>query len=196
MGDFFKVAFALFVALDAIGTLPFYLTLTHQLDPRERRKVVWESMLTAFLLSCSFAVVGQLFFQTMNLKLADFTIAGGILLLLISVLTFMEILQNLEMKSKDVSIVPLGTPLLAGPALLSTTVLFTTLYGYFITLSALTVVCLVSLIILLMGDFFIKFLGEGILKGISKVTTLFLASIAVMLIRQGIEEIIRTFPGP
>lgn len=195
MSTFLKVAFALFIALDAVGTLPFYLALTHQLEPRERRRVVWEGMLVAFLISCSFAVVGQVFFQTMNLKLGDFMIAGGIFLLLVSILTFMEILQTQEMKSQNLSIVPFGTPLLAGPALLSTTVLFTTLYGYSITLGALAIVCLVSAIILLLGDFFLRLLGEGVLKGISKVTSLFLASIAVMLIRQGIEDIIRTFPG-
>ncbi|MBC7329617.1 MarC family protein [bacterium] len=193
MWDFWKALFALFIAMDAIGLLPFYLALTVGLKQEERRKVVWEGILTAFLISALFAFLGQLFFEILGLNLGDFMIAGGIFLLLISILTFTETLQTQEMKSQNFSIVPLGTPLLAGPAVLTTTMMLSSLYGYVITLSALAVVCLISALILLWGDWIKEFLGEGLMKGISKVASLLLASIAIMLIRKGIELIIHSF---
>ncbi|MBC7328505.1 MarC family protein [bacterium] len=194
MLDFLKTIFALFVAMDALGTLPFYFALTHNLDKRERKKIIWEGILTAYLISCTFAFLGKLVFKALGLSMGDFMIAGGLLLLLISVLTFMEILQTQKMQGERLSIVPLGTPLLAGPAVLTTTIMFTTLYGYIITLSALAIVCLFSALIFLLGDNIIELLGEGVLKGISKIACLFLASVAVMLIRKGIEDIIVHFP--
>jgi multiple antibiotic resistance protein len=193
MWDFWKALFALFIAMDAIGLLPFYLSLTMGLSPGERRKVVWEGILTAFLISTLFAFFGQLFFEILGLNLGDFMIAGGIFLLLISILTFTETLQTQEMKSQNFSIVPLGTPLLAGPAVLTTTIMLSSLYGYIITLSALAVVCLLSALILLWGDWIKELLGEGLMKGISKVASLLLASIAIMLMRKGIELIIHSF---
>lgn len=113
-------------------------------------------------------------------------IACGIVLLILAIMMLTETLYSKDIKKQKISVVPLGTPLLAGPGLLTTSIMATNLYGYATTLISLLFVSVISGIILFSAEKIYEMIGEEGIKGISKIASLFLAGIGVMIIRKGI----------
>ena len=179
----------MFVAVDAIGLLPLYMGLTEGLDRLHRRRIVWEAVLTALLVSTGFVFLGKFIFHVMGIEAADFKVAGGLLLFLIATLGIItDSKPSREVQS--VGAVPLGTPLIAGPAVLTTALMLVDQYGYLPTISSIVVNILIGGVVLLGGDLLTRVLGHAGSKAVSKVSSLILAAIAVMMIRRGLHELI------
>jgi multiple antibiotic resistance protein len=179
-----------FVAVDAISVLPILTTLTQGLNTQQRNRIILESMITAACLAVGFILVGKLIFGVLGITLGDFMVAGGAILFCIAIIDIINPSKQRRMPGEDFGVVPLGTPLIAGPALLTTSILMVSQYGLIPTL--------VSVItnILLAGLFFrfsivlTRVLGDAGAKALSKISSLFLAAIAVMLVRKGLAQII------
>ncbi|HRP69021.1 MAG TPA: MarC family protein, partial [Turneriella sp.] len=75
----------IFVAMDAVGILPIYISMTRKHGPAERGRIVRLSMLTAFLLTALFIVLGQSIFRFMGISVFDFMVAGGVILFIIAI---------------------------------------------------------------------------------------------------------------
>ncbi|MGD1042884.1 MAG: MarC family protein [Sedimentisphaerales bacterium] len=80
----------LFVAVDAIGVLPIFVSLTEGLDKQQKNKIIVQSMVTAFLLAVSFILVGKLVFKLLGITIGDFMVAGGALLFCIAIIDLMN----------------------------------------------------------------------------------------------------------
>jgi len=179
----------LFVAVDPFGLLPVFVGLTRRLTPQERRIVVRQSLATACGVAVAFLFVGRYLLQVLGVTVGDFMIAGGLLLFILAVLELVNPKGTLATIAGDVGIVPLGVPLIVGPAVLATLVLLTNSVGLGPTLIALV------LNIALVGAMFwsaeqlMRWLGEGGSKVLSKIASLLLAAIGVMLVRRGLEFI-------
>jgi len=176
----------LMVALDAPGTLPIYMAMTEGLKKHERRKIVRQSILTAFLITIGFTFLGRAVFKALAITVEDFMIAGGIVLLIIAVT---EIVRSGEKKyviSPTFGVVPLGTPLIAGPATLTTTLVLVGSYGYLPVILSLVVNILLAWIIFSQADRIIRLIGINGSRAFAKVAALLLAAIAVKMIRSGI----------
>ena len=174
-----------FVAVDAIGTLPLFVSLTHGVSPRERSRVVFLSMGTALCLAVGFIFLGKAIFNFLGITVADFMVAGGVLLFCIAVLDILEPNKQRKM-AKDFGVVPLGTPLIVGPAVLTTSLIIMPLYGIPATLISVLLNILLAGIIFLSSNFLIKALGDAGSRALSKFMSLLLAAIAVRMIRKGI----------
>ena len=176
----------LFVAVDAIGVLPIFVSLTEGLDKQQKNKIVVQSMVTAFLLAVSFILVGKLVFKLLGISIGDFMVAGGALLFCIAIIDLMNPTKERRMPVKDLGAVPIGTPLIVGPAVLTTSLVIISEYGLLPTVIAVIGNILFAGLIFSGSYWLIKTLGEAGTKALSKIMSLLLAAIAVMLMRKGI----------
>ena len=180
----------IFVAVDAIGVLPIFISFTHGLKKKERSRIIIQSMLTAICLAVSFVFLGKVVFKLLGITVGDFMIAGGAVLFSIAITDIMAASKKRRMPAKELGSVPLGTPLIVGPAVLTTSLIIIGEYGIYATLISILVNVLLAGLIFSLSNVLIKVLGEGGSKALSKVTSLLLAAIAVMMIRKGVIQVI------
>lgn len=185
----FLIAFtALFVALDIIGTVPIYLSITQTMEPAERKRVVNTSMLVALVVAVVFVFVGKSLFKHLGISISDFKIAGGVILLLISLADLLGGPEAMHKSSGSTGIVPLAVPLISGPGVLTTLILQSSSAGYLITLGALILNYVIAWVLLRNSDRVTRVIGKDGTVVLSKIAALLLAAIAVAMIRGGIFE--------
>lgn len=190
----FGLAFLpLFVAMEPIGVMPIYLSMTRPMGALERNKVLFYSMLTATAITLAFLIVGRAVFIVLGITVADFQIAGGLILLCIAIADIVQTARGAVVAvptAAGIGIVPIGTPLIAGPAALTTILMLSDLYGFLMTLAALLVNLVIIWVVFKSADTIVRYIGENGALGISKVISLLLAAIAVMMIRRGLQGFI------
>jgi multiple antibiotic resistance protein len=181
----------LFVAIDVLGVVPVFLSLTEGLERTHKRRLVTESSLTALAISVAFLVGGRAVFSFLGITENDFRVGGGIVLLVLAVndLIFSSDRQRSPVTSAGV--VPIGIPLIMGPAALTTILILVDQYGYPVTIISLLVNLLIVWLVFRYADRIIKLLGEAGSKGVAKVASLLMAAIAIMMIRVGLSGMIR-----
>ncbi|UCB57697.1 MAG: MarC family protein [Candidatus Omnitrophota bacterium] len=180
----------LFVAVDAVGVLPIFVSLTEGLDNKERIKVIIQSVITAVCLAVGFIFLGKAIFRFLNITIGDFMVAGGMLLFCIAIIDIVNPVKKRRIPSNELGSVPLGIPLIVGPAVLTTSLIILQEYGPMPTLIAVMANVILAAIIFLSSDIIIKIIGISGSRALSKVAALLLASIAVMMVRRGIMQII------
>ena len=183
----------LFVAVDALGVLPIFINLTDNLTPSQKRKVLIQSLITASAVALVFLAIGPTALNVLNINVSDFMVAGGILLLVISLSDLLtgEKRQRL-VDPETLGAVPLGVPIITGPAVLTTSVLLANVHGMAITALALLTNIGIAGVIFWFAQPITRVLGNAGTMILSKMASLFLATIAVMLIRRGLVEIIKS----
>ncbi len=194
MEIFLKAFMPLFFAIDAVGILPAFLSVTGDISVIQRKKVVNQAAITAFGISVFFIFFGQAIFKLLGITVNDFKVAGGILLLVFSVhdLLFDQGSRRKAGNDDTIGIVPIGTPLIIGPGALTTLLLTVDTTGYTWTMVSLTINVAIVWIVFFFSDKVIKVITKPGSIAIGKVFALFLAAIAVMLIRSGIEQILKS----
>lgn len=176
----------LFVAVDAIGVLPIFVSLTDGMENKERAVVILKSLATAACLGIGFIFLGKAVFRLLSITVADFMVAGGTILFCIAIIDLLNPAKKRRIPGADLGFVPLGTPLIVGPAVLTTSLLMLDTYGLFSTLVSVLVNIILAGAIFWSANFFIKIIGVSGSRALSKITSLLLAAIAVMMIRRGI----------
>jgi multiple antibiotic resistance protein len=176
----------LFIVIDALGSLLFIWKASTGLSPREQRKMSHVSILTATVVGLVFLFFGQLILKAMSISVSAFTIAGGIILLVLAIRSLVTG-QSVEPEPKELTaMVPIGTPLLAGPATITTLLLLANRYPLYIVLISFLVNLLITWIIFLCKNGLVRIFGEGGLKAVSNIFNLLLAAIAVSMILTGL----------
>jgi multiple antibiotic resistance protein len=174
------------VALDAPGTLPLYVAMTEGIKKHERRTIVRQSILTALLITIGFVFLGRAVFNALGILVEDFMIAGGIVLLIIAVSEIVRAGERKILISPTIGVVPFGTPLIAGPATLTTTLVLVGAYGYLPVILSLIVNILIAWAIFSQADLIIRLIGISGSRAFAKIAALLLAAIAVKMIRSGV----------
>ncbi|MFQ5847567.1 MAG: MarC family protein [Candidatus Methylomirabilales bacterium] len=177
---------ALFVAVDILGVLPVYLSLTVGVPVEERKRLPWQATLTATLVGVGFLLIGEPLFRVLGVSVADFQVAGGLLLLALSLHDLLNPGKVLRRPAPAVGAVPLGTPMIVGPAVLTTLVILVQSYGYPITLLAFGLNMGVAFLVLRYAGALGRVLGEAGSRAIGKVASLILAAFGVSLVRRGV----------
>jgi multiple antibiotic resistance protein len=179
----------MFVAVDAIGIVPMYLGLTEDIEKAEKKTLVFQASLTALVICLAFLFIGNAVFNFLGITVDDFRIAGGLILLILSINNLLFYASRArDIKPNDVGVVPIGIPLIAGPGVLTTILISNNTHGFYNTVVALILNILIAFICLYYADFIRKILGNAGSKAFAKVAALFLAAIAIMMIRVGITE--------
>jgi len=159
----------IFIVIDAIGMLPFVISLSEDMTKRERRKMIHIAMLTALIVGLGFLFFGQFILNILGISIGSFAIAGGLVLLVLAIRHMTTGRMVEVIKEEAVAIVPLGTPLTAGPATITTLLLLATQFPLYIVLISFALNMIITWGVFLIGGHFSHFLGQGGLKAISKV---------------------------
>jgi len=191
METFFHAFIPLFVAVDVFGVLPLYVSLTARMDDGQREKLAGQATLTAFAISLVFLVAGKLVFTFMGITEHDFRVGGGIVLLVLAVNDLLFSHETKRNPESTIGVVPIGIPLIMGPAALTTIIILVTSYGYLWAIASLLVNMLIVWVVFTQATRITRVMGRSGSSAVAKVAALFLAGIAVMMIRSGIAGMIQ-----
>lgn len=180
----------LFIVIDAIGNLPFVISAGDRLKPPQRRRMINIAIITAAIVGLIFLFLGQLILNAMDISFGSFAIAGGLILLTLSIrymITGRMVETTEEEKEELVAVVPIGTPLTVGPATITTLLLLVKEFPLYMVLLSFALNLFIAWIVCLLGNRIASFLGQGGIKAVSRVFTLLLAAIAVSMIIKGLD---------
>jgi len=190
---FFLSFIPLFVAIDVIGTVPIFLGLTEDYPEHDKKKLLIEAIIAAFVIAIIFLFGGKLILKFIGITVDDFRIAGGIILLILSISDILFSSDERKKTDTKIGIVPLGIPLIIGPAALTTLLILVDKYGFVPTIASMLTNFVIVWFILFYSRFVIKVMGVGGTKAFAKIASLLLAAIAVMMMREGISNSIIHF---
>jgi len=186
--QYFVLTFVpLFIVIDALGNLPFVISLSEEMTRPQRRRMIHVALITATVVGLVFLFFGQLILKVMGISVGSFAIAGGLILLAFAIKYMTTGHMVTAVKEELVAVVPIGTPLTVGPATITTLLLLAMQFPLYMVLLSFALNMLITWIIFLGGDQIARFLGQGGLKAISRVFSLLLAAIAVSMIIHGLE---------
>ena len=182
---FFVAFIPVFVAIDPIGLVAIFMGLASSASPEQRKRQAALGLLTAFCVAIGFVFLGQIIFDALGITGADFQVAGGLILLALAGRELLNVGPSSPGGSDEFGIVPLGMPLIAGPALLTALLVLVDTVGIVFTLVSLVVNLGLVALAFWNADRFARWMGMQGLRGMSKIVALLLAAIAVSLIRRG-----------
>jgi multiple antibiotic resistance protein len=182
---FFVAFIPIFVAIDAIGLVAVFMGLAGSASREERQRQGFVGIFTALGISVAFMFLGKIIFVALGITVADFQVAGGLILLGLAGRELLNVGSVDRGASDDFGVVPLGMPLIAGPALLTALLILVDTVGVVFTLLSLLVNLGLVAIAFWNADLVAHWMGRQGLRGVSKIVALLLAAIAVSLIRRG-----------
>jgi multiple antibiotic resistance protein len=176
----------LFIVIDAVGNLPFVLALSEGMSRGERRRLIHVATITAAVVGLAFLFFGQLILHVMGISVGSFAIAGGAILLVLSIRYILTGKIVEAVREEMIAVVPIGTPLVAGPATITTLLLLVGQYPLYMVLISFLLNLLIAWGAFLLGNQIVGFMGQGGVRAISNVFNLLLAAIAVTMILRGL----------
>lgn len=185
----------LFVIMDPVGTVPLFLSLTSGRAAATARKAAWQAVLVSFGVIAVFAFFGQAILHYLGISVASLQCAGGLLLLLVA-LELLTGKHGVDPAAGDtnVALVPLGTPLLAGPGAIAATMIFARKVHGFDDFWAVAIgIVAVHVILWLVMRFslpILKIVREGGVMLVTRIAGLLLAAIAVQMIEDALQVFI------
>lgn len=182
-----KAFFAVFGVMDPVGNVPTFLSLTEKMDITSKRRLATKAVLRAGIILLIFVFLGNAILNFFHISIQSFRIAGGLILILVGFQILFGIRFGKEDESlDDISVVPLATPLIAGPGTITTVVIFSKEYGYQITLIGVIANLLLSWILFRYAPLILKILGKSGTLLFAKVMGLILVAIGVEFTRSGL----------
>lgn len=194
LGEFVLTFLPIFVAIDVVGLLPIYLAFTSWIEEPERRATALEATLTAGVVGAAFLLAGDAVLKVLGVTVGDLQIAGGLVLLVLSVYDLLHPELPLRQPGTRFGAVPLGIPMIVGPAVLTTLLTLARAHGYAVTLAAFAVNLGIVWVALRWATLLGTLLGAVGARTVAKVSNLLLAAIGVTFIRQGIVAAIAQLP--
>ena len=184
--DFVLTFLPLFIVVDALGNVPIILSLSEGMTTKQRNDVINIGVATATVVGLIFLFFGRWILSVMGISQGAFTIAGGLILLVFS-LRYLTAGRWMDIiKEEMIAVVPIGTPLIVGPATITTLLLLSTQYSLYIILISLAINLILSWLAFMAASQISRFLGKGGLKAVSQIFNLLLVSIAVSMIIRGL----------
>lgn len=184
---FLQAFIPLFVAIDPIGLAAIFLGLGQGVPAATRRRIARQAAWTGGGVALLFLFLGQTIFTALGITVHDFQIAGGLILFLLAARDLAQSAVEEPAKlADDFGVVPLGMPLIAGPALITTLLLLAQTLGVLVILTAFAVNLVLVVLALAYSERLGQLIGPTGLRAISKIIALLLAAIAVNMIRRGL----------
>jgi multiple antibiotic resistance protein len=185
----------LFVITDPIGNAPIFVSITRKLTPRQRQRAAVRAVLAAGALIIGFAVFGELILRYLHVSLGSLSIAGGLLLMLVA----LEMLRGADFpgsdgsQPEDVALVPLATPLVAGPGAIATSIVLwrahPSVAGHAAVLVAIVLAVACVGLALLVAERVTRATSPAVLAFLTRVFGLLLSAIAVQLVVDGVRSL-------
>lgn len=198
MIDFASVFIFFFAVIDPIGTVPVFIAVTRHLDEASKKRVAFKAALVSSGILIFFVVAGEIILGAMDIPLAAFQVAGGIVLFLFALtMIFGESKPESEVgmveQGSELAVFPLSVPSIASPGAMLAAVLLTENARYNLmqqmqTLVMMLAVLLVTLVLMLGATRIYRIVGDGGASIISRVMGLILASVATAATLAGIKD--------
>jgi multiple antibiotic resistance protein len=187
LGKFLQAFIPLFVAIDPIGLAAIFLGLGQNIAAAQRQKIADQATWTGGLVALGFLFLGQSVFKAVGISVSDFQIAGGLILFILAAKDLIQSAAVQEQLPEDFGVVPLGMPLIAGPASITTLLVLaqTQAIGLVVTLAALVANLALVVFALHYSEWLGRRIGPTGMRAISKIVSMLLAAIAVSMIRRG-----------
>jgi multiple antibiotic resistance protein len=182
---FFLAFIPVFVAIDPIGLVAIFMGLGTSASRERRKRQAFLGIFTALCVAVGFILLGKIIFAALGITVADFQVAGGLILFGLAGRELLGLGPHDRDSSDEFGVVPLGMPLIAGPALLTALLILVDTVGLVFTLISLLVNLGLVTIAFCNADQFTRWMGKQGLRGVSKIIALLLAAIAISLIRRG-----------
>ena len=201
MFEIFLQSFVLyFVVIDPFGTTPIFMSVTQHQNSKEKMKSAIEGVLTAAIILIFFFIVGNFLLTYLNISLAAFKIAGGIILFIIALEMLFDKRQERKEKniiniSDNVAIFPLAIPLLSGPAAITSVIVIVSEFGdnfvyQLVGVSSLLCVMIITLILFIIVSKSQQFINKKVINVFSRVISIILAGLSIQYIIDGIISLI------
>lgn len=197
--SFFSVALVLILIMDPLGNMSSYLNLTKDLNPKQRNRIILREMIIALVAMILFNYIGEFIFSVLSLSETTVRISSGVILFLIAIKILFTSTDSLRanLPSGEPFIFPLAIPLVAGPGLLATIMLYAHIEPLqSIMLAAILVAWLISTTVLFFSAPIKKVLGSNGLMAIERLIGMVLVLIAVQRLMEGILLFWKTHPNP
>ena len=173
--------------MDPFGNIPIFVGLTETMAEAQRKRVYNVATLVGFILLLVFAFTGQEILTIFGLSIYSFEVAGGILLLIISIRILISGSKKEEVESPEsIGAVPIAIPLLVGPGAITTTIFNIQAYGIVTSILAVIIVLSITWVILRFINLIYRFLGKTGSLVIARVMALLIAAIAIQYILTGV----------
>lgn len=188
ISELFKAIIALFIIVDPIGNIPIFVGLTDTIEVSQRKRIFNVATVVALILLLVFSFAGQEILNLFGLSLYSFEVAGGLLLLIISIRILISSTSSHEHfeSSESIGAVPIAMPLLVGPGAITTTMFNIQTYGVYIAVLSVVAVLAVTWVVLRYMNNIYRFLGKTGSLVIARVMALLIAAIAVQYILTGV----------
>jgi multiple antibiotic resistance protein len=186
----------LFVIMDPPGATPVFLALVSDKSPKERIRLAWQAAVISLVVITSFALFGQFVLEYMKVSMEALQAAGGLLLLYVSLQLLTGRIEEIDASTnKNVALVPLGTPLLAGPGAIVATMIFVKQVdspAYAIGLITAVVAVHITIAIALMASTkILAVIKDSGVTLVARIAGLLLAAIAVQMLADAINILAR-----
>jgi membrane protein, marC family len=200
--QFFYAFMAFFAIMNPISNLPAYMALVADDSQKISRKIAFRSLLIAFIIVTVFIFSGDFIFKVFGITIVSFRIAGGIL---VAVIGYHMINGNHSPSYKgmeqqavnsdpmSIAISPLAMPLFAGPGTITTALSLANggLQNQLITVVAFALLCVITYLLLRSAKQIAGFLGENLMKIITKMMGLLLFSIGIQMIIVSVQTLLK-----
>lgn len=188
--NMFSMAFALFLLMDPIGNVPIYVSVLKDIDSKRQQRIIVRELIIALIIIILFEFLGDALLGFLNVTMPTILISGGIILFLIALKMIFPGKKDPEVEihqAKEPFIVPLATPLVAGPAVLAAVMLYSGQHKNepLLPLTAIVIAWAASTLILLSSSLWKKVLGWRGLVACERLMGLILTLIAVQMFLEG-----------
>ena len=189
-----EMVIALFFIIDPIGLIPLEITLLSDIEPKRRMKIILRECVIALGIMLLFIFFGKEILSYLHISTASAQVAGGVIIFLMALKMVFPTSINVEVEKKEPMIVPIATPLIAGPGLLSTIMLYSHRQGgsWSVLISVVIAWFLASLVIL-SSQFIGRALGKNAIEAIERLFGLILTIMSINMMADGIFEIIKMY---
>jgi multiple antibiotic resistance protein len=198
MNEIIQIFVFFWAVVDPIGTIPVFLAVTRSHKPEELQKIAFQAVSIAAVILMFFMIAGQFLLESMDVPLAAFQVAGGIIMFAFAYnMIFGESKPEEEIRivrsGSDTAIFPLAMPAIAGPGTIMAVVMLTDKYRFdfeqqILTFGILLSVLLIQLFFLLAAKPIGKIIGEAGASVISRVMGIILAAVAMNSVLLGIKQ--------
>lgn len=190
----FNIALTLFLVANPIGNSPAIIALIKDFDFERQKKIMFRESVFALLLAIFFQYLGELFLSQLNIQNYTVSLCGGILLFLVALNMIFSpnAGSTIQIKKKEPLIVPIATPLISGPALLTIIMLFTQKENPLTITIAILIACIAVGGLLMFAPYLQKILHRRGLGALEQLMGMILSMMAVEMVVQGLALFIKS----
>ncbi len=193
--EILSIAFTLFLLMDAIGNIPFFVSILKDIKPPRQRIIIMRELFIALAVMLFFNFLGDAVLRALHIARYSVLISGGIILFILSLKMIFPSKHDTEVDKpaeKEPLIVPLAIPLVAGPAVLAAIVLYAgQVSSSWISCSAIVLAWAASVPILVGSSYMKKLLGARGIIAIERLFGLILTMLSIQMLLSGITEYVQ-----